>query len=42
MKNPTLGLCDKRAQFSRSYGHQWAHWTSNRVDRLMKFRPSLL
>jgi hypothetical protein len=37
MKNPTLDLCDKRAQFSRSYNHQWAHRTSNMVDRLMKF-----
>ena len=37
MKNPTLDLCDKRAQFSRSYNPQWAQRTSNRVDRLMKF-----
>lgn len=37
MKNHTLDLCDKRAQFSRSYGHERAHRTSNLVDRLMKF-----
>ena len=37
MKNHTLELCDKRAQFSRSYDHDRAHRTSNLVDRLMKF-----
>jgi hypothetical protein len=37
MKNHTLDLCAKRAQFSRSYDHQRAHRTSNMVDRLMKF-----
>lgn len=37
MKNHTLDLCDKRAQFSRSYDHDRAHRTSNLVDRLMKF-----
>jgi hypothetical protein len=37
MKNPTLDLCDKRTQFSRSYNHHRAHRTSNRVDRLVKF-----
>ena len=37
MKRHTLDLCDKRAQFSRSYDHARAHRTSNLVDRLMKF-----
>jgi len=37
MKTHTLDLCDKRAQFSRSYDHRDAHRTSNMVDRLMKF-----
>lgn len=37
MKVHTLELCDKRAQFSRSYDHERAHRTSNMVDRLMKF-----
>jgi hypothetical protein len=37
MKTHTLDLCDKRAQFSRSYDHDYAHRTSNMVDRLMKF-----
>ena len=37
MKRHTLELCDKRAQFSRSYDHARAHRTSNLVDRLMKF-----
>jgi len=37
MKNHTLDLCDKRAQFTRSYNYQWAHRTSNMVDRWMKF-----
>ncbi len=37
MKTHTLDLCDKRAQFSRSYDHCYAHRTSNMVDRLMKF-----
>jgi hypothetical protein len=37
MKQHTLDLCDKRAQFSRSYDHARAHRTSNLVDRLMKF-----
>jgi hypothetical protein len=36
MKTHTLDLCDKRAQFSRSYDHGYAHRTSNMVDRLMK------
>ena len=37
MKNHTLDLCDKRAQFIGSYDHERAHRTSNMVDRLMKF-----
>ena len=37
MKQHTLALCEKRAQFSRSYAHERAHRTSNLVDRLMKF-----
>lgn len=37
MRNHTLDLCDKRAQFSQSYDHLYAHRTSNLVDRLMKF-----
>ena len=37
MKNHTLDLCNKRAQFSRSYDHDRAHRTSNLVDRLMRF-----
>lgn len=37
MKTHTLDLCDKRAQFTRSYDHPTAHRTSNMVDRLMKF-----
>ena len=37
MKNHTLDLCEKRAQFSRSYDYHRAHRTSNLVDRLMKF-----
>ena len=37
MKQHTLGLCDKRAQFIGSYDHARAHRTSNMVDRLMKF-----
>lgn len=37
MKKHTVDLCEKRAQFSRSYDHQRAHRTSNMVDRLMKF-----
>jgi hypothetical protein len=37
MKTHTLDLCNKRAQFSRSYDHCYAHRTSNMVDRLMKF-----
>lgn len=37
MKHHTLDLCEKRAQFSRSYDHTHAHRTSNLVDRLMKF-----
>jgi hypothetical protein len=37
MKMPTLDLCDKRAQFSQSYDHCYAHRTSKMVDRLMKF-----
>lgn len=36
MKTHTLDLCEKRAQFSRSYDHPRAHRTSNMVDRLMK------
>jgi hypothetical protein len=37
MKHHTLDLCDKRAQFSRSYDHQRAHRTSALVDRLIRF-----
>jgi hypothetical protein len=37
MRDHTLDLCDKRAQFSQSYDHLYAHRTSNLVDRLMKF-----
>jgi hypothetical protein len=37
MKTHTLELCDKRAQFSRSYDHRYAHRTSKMVDRLIKF-----
>jgi hypothetical protein len=37
MKHHTLALCDKRAQFSRSYDHQRAHRTSALVDRLIRF-----
>ncbi len=37
MKTHTLDLCDKRAQFTRSYDYPTAHRTSNMVDRLMKF-----
>ncbi len=37
MKDHTLDLCDKRAQFIVSYDHEQAHRTSNMVDRLMKF-----
>ena len=37
MKQPTLDLCEKRAQFSRSYDPERAHRTRNRVDRLMQF-----
>lgn len=37
MKNHTLDLCDKCAQFSRSYDHHRAHRTSKRVVQLMKF-----
>ena len=37
MKHHTLDLCNKRAQFNRSYDHDRAHRTSNLVDRLMKF-----
>lgn len=37
MKKHTVDLCEKRAQFSRSYDHQRAHRTSNMVDRSMKF-----
>ena len=37
MRSHTLDLCDKRAQFSQSYDHLYAHRTSNMVDRLMKF-----
>ncbi len=37
MKTHTLDLCAKRAQFSRSYDHRYAHRTSNMVDRLMRF-----
>jgi hypothetical protein len=37
MKQHTLDLCAKRAQFIRSYDHERAHRTSNLVDRLMKF-----
>ena len=37
MKRRTLALCEKRAQFSKSYEHPQAQRTSNMVDRLMKF-----
>jgi len=37
MRNHTLDLCDKRAHFSQSDDHLYAHRTSNLVDRLMKF-----
>ena len=37
MQSPTLDLCNKRAQFSKSYDHPEAQRTSTRVDRLMKF-----
>ena len=37
MKNHTLDLCHKRAQFNLSYDHERAHRTSNLVDRLIKF-----
>jgi len=37
MKQHTLELCQKRAQFSRSYDFDTAHRTSNLVDRLMRF-----
>jgi hypothetical protein len=37
MKSHTLDLCNKRAQCSKSYDHRYAHRTSTRVDRLMKF-----
>jgi len=37
MKQHTLELCDKRAQFIVSYDHAHAHRTSNMVDRLMRF-----
>lgn len=37
MKQKTLDLCDKRAEFSPSYDHPFAHRTSNMVDRLMRF-----
>ena len=37
MKQHTLELCEKRAQFSRSYDFDTAHRTSNLVDRLMRF-----
>src|SRR5512144_1345827 len=37
MKQHPLELCEKRAQFRRSYDHERAHRTSNLVDRLMKF-----
>jgi len=37
MKQHTLDLCAKRAQFIRSYDHERAHRTRHLVDRLMKF-----
>lgn len=37
LRDPTLQLCKKRAQFSCSYDHEQAHRTSNLVDRLMRF-----
>jgi hypothetical protein len=37
MKQHTLELCAKRAQFIVSYDHHQAHRTSNMVDRLMRF-----
>jgi hypothetical protein len=37
MKQHTLELCDKRAQFIVSYDHEQSHRTSNMVDRLMRF-----
>ncbi len=37
LRNQTLDLCKKRAQFMQSYDHLTAHRTSNLVDRLMKF-----
>jgi hypothetical protein len=37
MKQKTLGLCDKRDEFSPSDDHPLAHRTRNMVDRLMRF-----
>jgi hypothetical protein len=37
MKSHTLGLCEKRNQFSKGYEHPGAHRTSHMGDRLMKF-----
>jgi hypothetical protein len=37
MKQHTLELCHKRAQYSRCYEHPRAHRTSNLVDRLIRF-----
>ncbi len=37
MKKHILDLCAKRDKFTKSYGHDHAHRTSNMVDRLMRF-----
>jgi len=37
MKTHTVELCDKRAEFTRSYAYPTAHRTRNMVDRLMRF-----
>ena len=37
MKQHTLELCAKHAQFFVSYDHEQSHRTSNMVDQLMRF-----
>jgi hypothetical protein len=37
MQQKTLDLCDKRDELSLRYAHLFAHRTSHRVDRLMRF-----
>ena len=37
MKQHVIDLCMKRNRFTETYAHEYAHRTSNMVDRLMKF-----